>query len=85
MTHWVLSGGFAPAAKSRQVTFKETGGVAYGKAQAVAYTLRSAGYAAEQGSIPSPAGSYADTVYVMTNAPMPQVRRAAKHENLTVK
>lgn len=84
-----VSGEKIPAAytenpKLRQVIFRQTGGTAYGKAQRVAFDLRSAGYEAEQGSIPSSAGSWADSVYVMTNAPLGAIRKAATQEGLEV-
>jgi hypothetical protein len=71
--------------KSRQVNFRQTGGTAYGKAQRVAFDLRSAGYEAEQGNIPSSAGSWADAVYIMTNAPMGTVRKIATKEGLEIR
>jgi hypothetical protein len=70
--------------KTRQVIFKQTGGVAYGKAQHVAFDLRGAGYHAEEGNIQSPAGSFADSVFMMTNAPMPAILKAAKKEGLEI-
>ena len=71
-------------ATTRQVTFRQTGSVAYGDALNVVVALREAGYYAVPGSQPSPAGSWADTVYVMTDAPMATVRKAARAESLDV-
>lgn len=77
--------------KTRQITFRQMGGGGYARAQRLAYALRSkfdtksqAYYAADQGSIPSPAGSWADTPYVLTNAPLPLVRKLAQVEGLTL-
>ena len=70
--------------KTRQLTFREMGGPGYSKAQRLAFNLRSLSYDAEQGCISSPAGSWADTLYLMTNAPLPIVRKEAAKEGLTI-
>ena len=78
--------------KIRDIHFENTGSSAYAKVQALAFALRShydwklaAYYDAEQGTIPSRLGIWADEVYVRTNAPMYVVRKLAKVESLRVR
>ena len=70
--------------KYRQLTLKEFGGPGFAKAQQLAFALRSAYYQADCGSIPSQAGSWADWAYIMTDAPLPIVRRLAKPIGATI-
>lgn len=70
-------------AKVRQVLLKS-----YRDAQLVASGIRSVAgqdaYTASEGVIPSGVGSFADEGYVMTDAPMTIIRKAAKMHDVTV-
>lgn len=63
-------------AKPRQLMLRGMGVTVLMRALDACSALRSAGYKAQAGNIPSPAGTWADSVYVYTDAPMSSVRAA---------
>lgn len=69
--------------KVRQIRFRK-----FRDAQLVASGIRSVAgfdtYSVDDGNIPSPAGQWADAGYVLTDAPMSIVRKAAKMHNVEI-
>lgn len=71
--------------KVTQRTFHQSGTTYCLRVHSTALALRLLGYKAHQGSEPSAAGSWADTNYIVTDAPLPLVRRVAMTNGLTVR
>ncbi len=71
--------------KQRQIILRNAGQTALLSAYNAAEELRAAGFAATAGEVNSAAGSWANTVYILTDAPTPDARKALKKQNQEIK